>query len=257
MLTSERKAHLLKVLKTAGRIEAKAVALELGLSDDTIRRDLRELAAAGKLQRVHGGALPKSMADADLNARETIASDSKNEVGRIAAALIKPEQVVIIDGGTTALQLDRHLKPDQPNTVITHSPTVAVALSSHQSVTVIMLGGVLFRHSMVNVGAAAVEAMSHVRADIYFMGVTGVDVKAGLSTGDLEEAHVKKALSNRAAETIVMASAEKLEVASTYVVMPLDGASGIVLDRAAPKRFATQMRKAGLEVHRSAKGVRK
>ena len=102
---------------------------------------------------------------------------------------------------------------------------------------------------MVNVGAASVEAMSHIRADTYFMGVTGVDVKAGLSTGDLEEAHVKKALSERAADTIVMASSEKLEVASPYVVMPLDSASGIVLDQATPKRFKHLMQKAGLEVH--------
>jgi len=81
------------------------------------------------------------------------------------------------------------------------------------------------------------------------MGVTGVDVNAGLSTGDLEEAHIKKALSKRAADTIILASSEKLEVASPYVVMPLDNASGIVLDKTTPKTFSAQMRKAGLDVH--------
>jgi len=85
MMSSERKAHLLKLLESEGRIEAKAVAAELGLSDDTIRRDLRELAAAGKLQRVHGGALPKSLADADLITRQEIATESKRGIGSCSA----------------------------------------------------------------------------------------------------------------------------------------------------------------------------
>ena len=112
-----------------------------------------------------------------------------------------------------------------------------------------MIGGVLFRHSMVNVGSAAIDAMSHLRADTFFMGVTGVDIDAGLSTGDLEEAHIKKALSQRSADTIVMASAEKLQVASPYVVMPLNDASGIIVDKAAPKVFTSRIRSNGLEVY--------
>lgn len=253
MLTTERKRLLLEQLKKEGKIEAKPAAEELGVSDDTIRRDLRELAAAGKLQRVHGGALPKPAAEADIDARKGISTKSKREVGATAAKLIKPDQVVIIDGGTTALQLVNNLPAEQRNTVITHSPTIAIALAPFQAITVVMIGGILFRHSMVNVGAAAVEAVSHFHADTYFMGVTGVDASAGLSTGDYEEAHIKKALSGRAADTVVMASREKLEVASPYVIMPLDNASAIVLDSNTPKSFSKEMRKLGLDVHVSGK----
>jgi len=155
---------------------------------------------------------------------------------------------LIIDGGTTALQLVQNLPVNQRNTVVTHSPTVAVALAPFPLISVIMIGGILFRHSMVNVGAAAVEAMSHVHADTYFMGVTGVDAKNGLSTGDLEEAHIKKALSKRAADTIVLASSEKIGVASPYVIMPLDNASGIVVELQTPSSFKKLMQKSGLEV---------
>jgi DeoR/GlpR family transcriptional regulator of sugar metabolism len=81
-----------------------------------------------------------------------------------------------------------------------------------------MLGGRLFRHSMFNVGAAVIDAASRLRADIYFMGVTGVHPDAGLSTGDAEEAAVKRALHERAAETVVLASAEKLMAASPFLV---------------------------------------
>ena len=253
MLTTERKRLLLEQLRKEGKIEAKKAAEELGISDDTIRRDLRELAAAGKLQRVHGGALPKAAADADIDARHSISTKSKREVGTTAAKLIKPDQVVIIDGGTTALQLVSNLPIEQRNTVITHSPTIAVALAPFRAIKVIMIGGVLFRHSMVNVGASAVEAVSHFHADTYFMGVTGVDMNAGLTTGDYEEAHIKKTLSDRAAETIVLASREKLEVASPYVIMPVVNASAIVLDSRTPKIFSKAIQKLGLEVHVSTK----
>lgn len=229
MLTEQRKTLLLQRLATDGRIVAKDLAQELDLSDDTIRRDLRELASAGKLQRVHGGALPSAQAEADLSTRHTIASESKKRVGQVAAGLIKSNSVIIMDGGTTTLQIIAHLSPDIECTVVTHSPSVAVALSNHLSVNVVMIGGVLYRHSMVNVGAAAIEAMSHIRADCYFMGVTGVNIDEGLSTGDLEEACIKRALSEHAAETIVLASEEKLDVASPYRIMPVEKATGIVL----------------------------
>ena len=111
-----------------------------------------------------------------------------------------------------------------------------------------MIGGVLFRHSMVNVGASTIEAISHIRADCYFMGVTGISIAEGLSTGDLEEAHVKRALSERAAETVVLGSEEKLNVASPYVIMPLSGATGIALDGKTKPSLVKNLQKAGLDV---------
>lgn len=249
MLTQQRKTLLLDRLAKDGRLVAKDLARELGLSDDTIRRDLRELAADGKLQRVHGGALPSAAAEADLTERHAIASESKMRVGKLAATLIKKHSVVIIDGGTTAIQLIKHLPLDTDCTVVTHSPSIAVALLNHRAIKVTMIGGVLYRHSMVNVGAAAIESMSHIRADSFFMGVTGVSINEGLSTGDLEEACIKRALSERAAETIVLASEEKLEVASAYKIMSLENTTGIVLHGNYPKSFLTRLKSKGLDVY--------
>lgn len=249
MLTEQRKTLLLNRLASDGRIIAKELAQELGLSDDTIRRDLRELASKGFLQRVHGGAMPCAPAEADFVARQQIASDSKQCVGKVAAGLIRSNSVVILDGGTTTLQIVRHLPLDLSCTVVSHSPSIAIALANHIHVTVIMIGGVLFRHSMVGVGAGAIESISHIRADCYFMGVTGVSIDEGLSTGDLEEAHVKRALCGRAAETIILASEEKLNVASPYVVMPLVEATGIVLDGATNAQMVRAFKRVGLDVH--------
>jgi DeoR/GlpR family transcriptional regulator of sugar metabolism len=212
---------------------------------------LRELAVEGRLQRVHGGALPSAQAAADLDTRLNIASASKQRVGKLAAGLIKSNSVVILDGGSTTLQIVRHLPLDHTCTVVTHSPSIAVALSNHHRVKLIMVGGVLFRHSMVNVGAAAIESMSHIRADCYFMGITGLSVEEGLSTGDLEEAHIKRALSERAAETVVLASEEKLGVASPYVVMPLEHATGVILNGKKTRHFVSACKRLGLDVHRS------
>jgi DeoR/GlpR family transcriptional regulator of sugar metabolism len=251
MLTTHRKKLILTRLTADGQIVAKDLALELGTSEDTIRRDLRELAREGKLQRVHGGALPVSAALGDLRAREQVSPKDKIELGRVGASMIRSNQVVILDGGTTALQVARQLAPDLRATIVTHSPTVAVEAAKHPYVDIIMLGGRLFRHSMVNVGATVIDAASRLRADIYFMGVTGVHPEAGLSTGDAEEAAVKRALHERAAETIVLASAEKLMAASPFLVTSLTEISLLVVPLKTSNGIVRALRAGGTQVRRA------
>jgi DeoR/GlpR family transcriptional regulator of sugar metabolism len=158
---------------------------------------------------------------------------------------------VILDGGTTALQVARHLAPGLRATVVTHSPTVAVELARHAHVDIRMLGGRLFRHSMVNVGADVIAAAARLRADLFFLGVTGVHPEAGLSTGDAEEAAVKRALMERAAETVVLASPEKLMAASPFVVAPLADASVVAVARATPERVTRALRAGGVRVYKA------
>ncbi len=250
MLTTQRKKLLLARLAAEGQLVAKALALELGTSEDTIRRDLRELAAQGQLQRVHGGALPASATMGDLQVREQVSTADKLALGRFGASLIQPGQLVILDGGTTAIQVARHLAPGLRATVVTHSPAVAVELALHPGIEILVLGGKLFRHSMVNVGASVIAAASRLRADLFFLGVTGVHPGAGLSTGDAEEAAVKRALHERAAETVVLASAEKLMAASPFVVVPLAGVSLLAVPRATPERVTRALRAGGVKVKR-------
>src|SRR5580698_5151234 len=144
MLTSERKQLILARLKQDGKIVAKDFSLEMVVSEDTIRRDLRELAQEGLLQRVHGGALPSSPAIIDFAGREEIRHEGKVAIGRAAAAMIQPNQVVILDGGTTSREIARHLPPGLAATVVTHSPTIALELVHHPTIEVILLGGRLF-----------------------------------------------------------------------------------------------------------------
>jgi DeoR/GlpR family transcriptional regulator of sugar metabolism len=246
MLTSQRKQYLLDVLRRDGQIVATKLSAELGVSEDTIRRDLREMAKEGLLQRVHGGALPASPALGDFAARQQIAPADKAAIGRAAAAMVQPGQVVFVDGGTTCAQLVRSLPRTLRATVVTHSPSIAMELMAHPDIEVIMLGGRLFRHSIVGVGAATLEAIAQIRADTYFMGVTSVHPELGLSTGDYEEACVKRALCRAAADTIVLASPEKLATASPYQIVGLGEIGGIVLPADTPAEMLAPYRALGI-----------
>jgi DeoR/GlpR family transcriptional regulator of sugar metabolism len=248
MLAAARKDLLLARLRADGRIVAKELAAELGLSEDSIRRDLRELDAAGLAVRVYGGALPASPAVADYAARQTVATDSKRRVGRLAASLIEPGSTVLIDGGTTALETVRALDRSRECTIITHSPTIAAALLDHAA-EVLILGGRLFKHSAVASGAAAVEATRAISADRFFLGVTGVHESEGLTTGDADEAAMKRALAGRAAETFVLGSSEKIGAVSRYRVLPLDEVTAVLLDAAdADSPTAAALKDQGVEL---------
>ena len=230
MLTSQRKQLIIEKLETEGQVQSKALSILFDVSEDTIRRDLRELAAEGRLQRVHGGALPSSSAIAPFAERQSVKMDAKKKVAQKGAQLISSGQVVIIDGGTTTAELITFLPPDLHITVVTHSPRIALGLVTHPAVEVILIGGRLYKHSIVAVGAGAIEGIENIHADLFFMGVTGIHPDAGLTTGDFEEACIKRAFSGRAAETIVLASPEKINTASSFVIGDVSLANTIVID---------------------------
>ncbi|MFN8531046.1 MAG: DeoR/GlpR family DNA-binding transcription regulator [Anaerolineae bacterium] len=248
MLTSQRKQYILNVLNRDGQVVAKEISQALHLSEDTIRRDLREMAQEGLLQRVHGGALPASPAVVDFAGREKLSVTGKQAIGRTAAMLIRDNQVIFLDGGTTAVQVARHLPTTLHATIVTHSARTAVELVSHPNVEVILIGGRLFKHSIVSVGASALEALQHIRADVYFMGVTGIHLESGLSTGDFEEAYIKRAIIQRAAETYVLASSEKLDAASQYPIAPLSDIAGLIVESEVADAVLMPYRDLGLSI---------
>ena len=248
VLVAERRDLLLDRLDRDGKLVAKDLARELGVSEDSLRRDLRELASAGLCERVYGGAVPVSRALADYRVRQTVEPESKARVARRAAELIGPGDRVILDGGTTTLAVVRALPGDLDATVITHSPTIAAALIDHPRVDVFLLGGRIYKHSAVACGAVAAEQAAAVRADLFLLGVTGVHPEHGLTTGDAEEAAMKRALAARAADTYVLASTEKLGAVSPYTVLMLDDVTAVVTDAAAEDPIVGQIAAAGAEV---------
>lgn len=247
MFTSTRREFLLERLRRDRRIVAKEVAAELNLLEDSIRRDLRELAVEVLLTRVYGGAVPASPAVANYSARTEIATTSKHRVAAAVVALLRPGSTIILDGGTTTLSLIEQLPRSLDVTIITQSPTVAAALLDHDA-EVLLLGGRLFKHSAVTVGAAAAEAASRVSADVFLLGVTGIHPTAGLTTGDFDEAAMKRTLASRAAETYVLGSVEKIGAASRHQVLPLDAVAALVLDASADVAALDDLRATGVRI---------
>lgn len=248
MLGAERIDHLTQRLRTDGTLVAKDIAAELGISEDSVRRDLREMAARGLCQRVYGGAVPVSPALADYGTRTGVEPVSKQRVAARAATLLQPGSTVILDGGTTTLAVVAALPADLACTVVTHSPTIAAALVPHPLVEVLLIGGRLFKHSAVACGAAAAEAASAVSADLFLLGVTGVHATEGFTTGNADEAAMKRLLASRAADTYVLASREKVGVASRHRVLPLGGVTGVVTDVDPADDTLVTVAAAGVEV---------
>ena len=229
MLTSERKSLLLARLAQNGRLVARDLAMELATSEDTIRRDLRELAAEGRLLRVHGGALPLSPTHRPLAQRQGMEAAGKARLGRVGAGLIRAGQIVIIDGGTTHLALVQALAKDLPCTIVTQAPGIAAALEDFPRVEVVLIGGRLMRHSMVAMGAETVAGFARIRADLCFLGVTGVHPETGLTTGDMDEAALKRVMLGQAAEVVVLATDDKLGSSSPWGIAGLEGVRLVTL----------------------------
>ena len=248
MLTDERRALILEQLRRRGRVLAAELTERLGVSADTVRRDLRELDDAGLLRRVHGGALPRSGDAASFAARARRAPQAKASIARRAARCLRDGQVAILDGGTTTLELARALSDELRATVLTTSPPIAIALAAHPGIEVTVIGGTLRPHALVTVGAVTVETLRAVRADVVFLGVCGLHPEIGVTTDDVEERHVKAAMIEGAGEVVALADHDKLGTAMPIVVAPLCAVTQIVTDAEADDSALAPYRALGIEV---------
>jgi DeoR/GlpR family transcriptional regulator of sugar metabolism len=230
MLTAERRQVILTRLERDGKVVASELVDALGVSEDTVRRDLRELASGGLVQRVHGGALLPAPASVSFAQRLQVAPEAKAHLAEAALPLLAGANVVLLDGGTTALELARRLPPDRACTVVTNAPPVAAALAAHPCADVVLIGGRMLKDSQTTVGAEAVEALRQVRADVCVLGICSVDAELGITTSHQEEAHVKRAMVAASAEVIALATADKLQTASPWVVAPVADLTHLVTD---------------------------
>jgi len=230
MLTAERKQAILERLEHDGRVVASQLVTSLGVSEDTVRRDLRDLADQGLLHRVHGGALASAPATVSFARRLEVGQEEKIALADAALPLIDEARVIVLDGGTTALELARRLPPLYAGTVVTNAPPVASALASHPNAEVVLVGGRLLKDAQVAVGAAALEALRTVRADVCVLGICSLHPDAGVTTLDNDEADVKRAMVACSGVVIALATADKLRSASPWVVASLADVDHLVTD---------------------------
>ncbi|HEX2914555.1 MAG TPA: DeoR/GlpR family DNA-binding transcription regulator [Chloroflexia bacterium] len=248
MLKEERQQLILQKLHQDGKVLALELSQDLNVSEDTIRRDLRDLAEMGQVQRVHGGALLRSPVSPDYSARRNEAVPAKIEIARAALPLLRDGQVIFMDGGTTTLQIAQCLPANLNATIVTNSPPIAVALAEYPEVEVILIGGQLYKKALATVGAVAIEAFRSIRADICLLGICSLHPETGITVFNYEEAQVKKAMIASAAEVVAVAAAEKLNTAAPYIVGPLSDLTHLVTERNTPEEYLKPFHKLGVTI---------
>jgi DeoR/GlpR family transcriptional regulator of sugar metabolism len=248
MLKEERQRTIIDLLHQDGKVLAADLITLLNVSEDTVRRDLNDLAEAGILQRVHGGALPRSPSlPYEQRVRETDAA--KRAIAQAAARLIHDGQVVFMDSGSTVLEVVSYLPTNLRATIVTNSLPVAAALVHHTEIEVQVLGGRLKRDALAMVGVPVVETLRQLRADLCVLGICGLHPEIGISMSDVEEAYVKRVMIEQAAEVVAVAGAAKLGTAAPYVIGPISALTYLVTDGSIEPHVLAPYQERGTIVH--------
>ncbi|WP_191567348.1 DeoR/GlpR family DNA-binding transcription regulator [Metabacillus idriensis] len=234
MLKEERQQKILQILNDEHKVIASDLSKRLSVSEDTIRRDLKELDTQGLVKRVHSGALRVGPPVVDFSTRQNVSNEVKINLAFKAVDLIKDNMVLLIDGGTTNLHLVNLLPLSLKATIITNSPPIAMALSNHTNVEVNMIGGTLFKESMVNLGIDTVEKLNMIRADLYIMGIYNIDPHIGISIPSISEALVKRKMVSVSTEVLAMVTSDKLDTVSNYIVCPSDHLTYLITEHVKP-----------------------
>jgi DeoR/GlpR family transcriptional regulator of sugar metabolism len=251
ILAAERQQQILQRLDRDGRVLAASLAEAFGASEDTIRRDLRDLAGRGLCRRVYGGALPVSPASSSAQIRAGEATDRKAALGQALAALVAPDSFVFIDAGSTNLAVVRALSEDLRVTVATHDPAIAAAMSAKPKATVWLIGGRLNREVGAALGGRALADVEALRPELAFLGVCALDPVAGVAAFDPEDAEIKRALLRNAGRVAAAILNEKLETSAPFGLGRAENLDTVVLEADASESVARAFAERGIEVRRA------
>ena len=259
LLGEERRRRIAAWINERGSATVSELAREFGVSTVTLRTDLQALERSGALERSHGGALPvvsragsdAPITEAPLSVKRARYHDEKVDIARVAAAMIRDGETIILDSGSTTFEIARLLGglPLRSLTVVTNALNIATELvDGPPHIRVLMLGGVLRPLSYSMVGPDAELTLSRLVADRLFLGADAVDPELGVTTADPTEAQLNSRMVEIARETIVLADASKFGKRSFSRIAPLEAVRCIVTDRKAPKALVSAFRKRGVEV---------
>jgi DeoR/GlpR family transcriptional regulator of sugar metabolism len=246
VLPAERHEWIRNALRCSRVISTEDLAELLAVSGETVRRDLVALEHQGHLRRVHGGAslLPHA-GEPPFGERTTSGQEAKATIGRAAAELLVPGQTVVIDVGTTALEVARAVPVDFRGTVATPSLHVAAELPSHSGVTVLVSGGRLRGGDLALSNAQAAGFFADLRADIAFLGSGGVAADLGLTDFHLDEVATRRVILAHSARSFVLADAAKIGRIAPYRVCGLDAVAGVITDEPPSADLRNAIHRAG------------
>ena len=252
LLPEQRRRTILDLLEQRGQISVRDLAEQFSMSEVTVRADLDALSASGALVRSHGGAVRKSEPTRDypLPIKASLHRAEKARIGRAAANLVQPGEVLILDSGTTTAEIARHLKIRAIHgiTVISDAMNVISELVDAPGISVIGIGGVLRPVSLSFVGPQSEAMLKDLHADRLFLGVDGFDLEHGPTTPDVLEAHLNELMVKVARETIVVADFSKLGRRSASRIVSIEQIHRLITDSKAPDDFVQALRARDIEV---------
>jgi DeoR family transcriptional regulator, fructose operon transcriptional repressor len=249
----ERHQQILGRARAEGRVDVTSLARELDVTPETIRRDLTALERHGLLRRVHGGAIPVERLgfERDLADRETLQSAEKDRIAKAALDEIPDGGSILLDAGSTTVRLADSLPGDRELTVVTHALPVASVLAARPGITLHLIGGTVRGRTLAAVGSWALRDLADIHADVVFLGTNGISVEHGLTTPDLAEAAVKRALIGAARRVVVLADHTKVGRADFAQVAPVQAVDTLITDSEVDLELADDLEAAGPRVVRA------
>jgi DeoR/GlpR family transcriptional regulator of sugar metabolism len=252
----ERQSQILHLLLHQPRITVSGICEQFGVSEATARRDLETLASQGKLQRVHGGAISVRHAPPEppMIQRQTEQANEKNQIGYVAAGLVRDGDTVFMGSGTTVLEVARHLWNNHTQwkprglTVITNSLPVINILAGVSEITLVSLGGMLRQSELSFIGHITEQAIAEVRADKVFLGTHALSLEQGLTNDYLPETMTDRAILHAGRQVILVVDHTKIGQVSTALLAPIDCVNIIVTDQQAPGEFTAAAENRGIHV---------
>ena len=245
MVPAQRRQRILQAVRT-GTAHVSDLARAFEVSEMTVRRDLRALEDAGQLERVHGGAVhtvpERPFAEIELEGQE-----AKDRIGRAAAALVQDGQTVMLDIGTTALQVARHLRGRQI-TLITTNLAVLDELRNDPAVELVLPGGLVRRNYRSTVGVLAEDALRQLNADLAFLGTSGIDADLSVWDTTMIEVPIKRAMIRAAARVVLLADTEKFSMNGVVRICGPQDLDEIITDADLPAGDRAAIEDAGIEV---------
>jgi DeoR family transcriptional regulator of aga operon len=250
MLIGERRQHILSLIQKNGRVLVDELSTDLALSQITIRKDLDYLQSKDLLVRTHGGALPAqagTLSDPTIQEKEELHHEEKVRIAKAAAAMISEGQCIILDSGTTTTEIARAISSFRHLTVITNALNIAANLA-RSDFELILIGGMVRKNSLSAVGPLAEDMLKEMHADIVFLGVDGFDTEIGLTTPNVLEARVNRAMVKAAQKVVAVCDSSKFNRRSLSLIVGTSAIDHVITDGKLPPEELKAIQDANIEV---------
>ncbi|NDV46086.1 DeoR/GlpR transcriptional regulator [Paludibacter sp. 221] len=251
--TRERRAKILQELTLSSKVHVSDLSEKFKVSEVTIRKDLNELKKRHLLTRTRGGAirLPETNIgnDTTISDKQLHHYREKRSIGKLGASLINENETILLDSGTTTLEIAKNLHDFQKLTIITNAINIAIELLKYKRFSVIMLGGHLRETSHSTVGPLAESTLKIFYCDKLFLGVDSFNLEKGVSTPNIEEANINQTMMSMAKETIAVFDSSKFNKRSFAFIAPVSKISTVVTDEGIPSEIKMQLKQMGIKVH--------